>query len=112
MKLVMALIKPHKLNPVHKALVGIDVTCHAASEVKGFDREMDHAEVHRGTEYHISFMPMVKIEAVVPDVMVERVVGTIRQAGGTGHPDGGNIVFCEALSVVSIHTGDPDDAAP
>ena len=112
MKLVMALIKPHNLNPVHKALVEIGVTRHAASEVKGFDREVDHAEVHRGTEYHIPFMPMVKIEAVVADAMVERVVGAIRQAGGTGHPDDGNIVVCEALGAVGIHTGDSDDAAP
>ena len=118
MKLVMALIKPHKLEPLHRALVEIGVAGHAASEVKGFYRKADHAEVHRGTEYSIPFMPMVKIEAVVADDMVERVIVAIRQAAGTDHLDDGtdhlddgSIVVCEAREAISIHSGDADGAA-
>ena len=111
MKLVMALIKPHKLDPLHRALIEIGVTSHAASEVKAFNRQADHAEVHRGTEYSIPFMPMVKIEAVVADDMVERVIVAIRQAAGTDHVDDGNIVVCEAQEAISIHSGDSDEAA-
>ena len=107
----MALIKPHKLEPLHRALVEIGVDGHAASEVKGFYRKADHAEVYRGTEYNIPFMPMVKIEAVVADDMVERVIVAIRQAAGTDHLDDGSIVVCEAQEAISIHSGDADEAA-
>lgn len=112
MKLVMALFKPYKLGSVHEALVEIGVTNHNATEVKGYDHQSDHAEVHRGTEYNIPFVSMAKIETVVADDMVERVIATIRQAAATGDPADGNIFVWETHNVVSIHPDTPSGDTP
>ena len=103
MKLVKAVIKPHRLDSVHEALVDIGVTDLTASEVKSFDRQMGHAEIHRGTAYRVAFMPMVKIEVVVADGLVERVLDTILEMAGTDHPGDGKVFVCDVLSALA-HT--------
>lgn len=111
MKLIKAVIKPHRLDPVHEALVDLGVTGLTASEVKGFDRQMGHAELHRGMEYNIAFMPMVKVEAVVADNLVEPAVDAIRRAAGTNHSDDGKIFVCEVLNALRIHGGETGEEA-
>ena len=83
MKLVVARIQPHRLDPLHDALVDLGVTNLTAIEVKGFGEAVGHAEIHRGAAYNVAFMPMVKIEVVVEDSLVEQVVSTIRQASAS-----------------------------
>ena len=111
MKLIKAVIKPHKLDPVHEALVKVGVSSLTAGEVKGFARQMGHAELHRGTEYRIAFMPMVKIEAVVADELVEPVMETIRRTAGTDQEDDGKIFVCEVVGAQRICGGETGEMA-
>lgn len=111
MKLVKAVIRPHKLDPVHEALVAIGVASLTAGEVKAFDRQMQHAEIHRGTQYSIAFMPMVEIEAAVADDMVEKAVETIREKAVTGAPGDGRILVCDIAGAMRIHTQETGDSA-
>lgn len=111
MKLVKAIVKPHKLDPVHEALVEIGVSGLVATEVKAFDRQMGHAEIHRGASYTVAFMPMVEIEAVVPDDMTERVVETIREKARTDGVGDGKIFVGEVGSAMRIHSGETGDTA-
>ncbi len=111
MKLIKAVVKPHKLDLVHEALVEVGVTGLTASEVKGFDRQMGHAELHRGREYRIAFMPMVKIEAVVNDDLVESVMAAIRRSASTHHDDDGRIFVCEVVDSQRIHGDETNEAA-
>jgi len=84
MKLVIAIIKPHKLDPVRDALTKIGVTGLTASEVKGFGRQKGHTEIYRGAEYTVAFLPKVKIEVVIPDDLVEQTLEAIRTTAETG----------------------------
>ena len=111
MKTIKAVIKPHRLDPVHEALVEIGVTGLVATEVKAFDRQMGHAEIHRGTEYAIAFMPMVAIEAAVPDDMVDKVLDAIREKAATKAAGDGKIFIAEMTDALRIHTGETGDAA-
>ncbi len=111
MKLVMAVIKPHKLEPVREALTDIGVTGLTASEVKGFGRQKGHTEIYRGAEYSISFVPKVKIEVVVPDDLVEQVVETIKTGAETGQIGDGKIFVYDVLSATRIRTGESGDDA-
>ncbi len=111
MKWIKAVIKPHKLDPVHEALTEIGVSALVATEVKAFDRQMGHAEIHRGAEYAVAFMPMVQIEAVTPDELVDRVVETIRSTAATDSPGDGRIFVGEIAGAVRIHSGETGDAA-
>ena len=98
MKLVTARIRPDRLEPVHAALVEIGITNLTATEVKGFGREGDHAEIYRGAQYQVAFMPMVKIESVVADDLVEQVVTAIREASATGQASRSDILVSGVLS--------------
>ena len=104
MKLITARIKPHRLDSVHTALVGVGIDDLIAIEVKGFDRDMDHTEIYRGRTYSIAFMPMIKIEIVVADEMVIKVVDTICEAANPNHNniDGGKILVSEVLHTQTI----------
>ena len=84
MKLVIAIIKPFKLDEVREALSGIDVQGMTVSEVKGFGRQKGHSEIYRGAEYAVSFVPKLKLEIAVSDDIVERVVETIEASARTG----------------------------
>lgn len=111
MKLVIAVIKPHKLDPVREALTEIGVSGLTASEVKGFGRQKGHTEIYRGAEYSISFVPKVKIEVVVSDDMADRVVETVRQAAESGQIGDGKIFVLDVERAMRIRTGESGDDA-
>ncbi len=111
MKLIKAVIKPHKLDAVHAALAKIGVAGLTAGEVKAFDPQMSHAEIHRGRQYAVAFMPMVEVEAMVGDELAEQTVEIIRETAGTGSPGDGAIFVCEMLSAMRIHSGAIDENA-
>jgi len=111
MKMIMAVIKPHKLEPVREALTEIGVTGLTASEVKGFGRQKGHTEIYRGAEYNVAFLPKVKIEVAVADDLVEQVVDTIKTAAETGQIGDGKIFVYDVLSATRIRTGETGDEA-
>lgn len=111
MKMVMAVIKPHKLDPVREALTEVGVSGLTASEVKGFGRQKGHTEIYRGAEYNVSFVPKVKIEVVVSDSQIEQVVEAIRTTAETGQIGDGKIFVYDVLSATRIRTGEVGDEA-
>lgn len=111
MKLVMAVIKPHKLDEVREALTELGVAGLTVSEVQGYGRQKGHTEIYRGAEYTVNFVPKVKIEVAVTADLLERVVETIKESAGTGQIGDGKIFVFELASVVRIRTGESDAAA-
>ncbi len=111
MKLVMAVIKPHKLDPVREALTEIGVTGLTVSEVKGFGRQKGHTEIYRGAEYSVAFLPKVKIELVIPNDRVEQVMEVIRDAAETGQIGDGKIFVIDVERSMRIRTGETGDDA-
>ncbi|MCG8490988.1 MAG: P-II family nitrogen regulator [Sneathiellales bacterium] len=111
MKLVMAIIKPFKLDEVRDALTAIGVDGLTATEVKGFGRQKGHTEIYRGAEYAISFLPKIKIEVAVKDDLTEQVVETIQQTAQTGQIGDGKIFVLDLVSAVRIRTGEKDACA-
>ncbi len=111
MKMIMAVIKPHKLEAVRDALTGLGVEGLTASEVKGFGRQGGHTEIYRGAEYAISFVPKVKIEIAVTDDRVDDVVDAIRNASHTGKIGDGKIFVYDMGRAVRIRTGEEDTEA-
>ena len=101
MKLIIARIQPHRLDQLHEALVDIGVTNLTAIEVKGFRAGVEHEEIYRGSEYRVAFMPMVKIEAVVEDDLVERVVSAIRQVSASRSDRRSRVWVYEVLAEIS-----------
>ena len=106
MKIVMAIIKPFKLEEVRDALTAIGVHGLTVTEVKGYGRQKGHTEIYRGAEYAVSFLPKVKIEVVIDDAMVERAVETIRKAAGTGKIGDGKIFVTSIEQAIRIRTGE------
>ena len=106
MKLVMAVVKPHKLDDVREALTGLGVQGLTVSEVKGFGRQKGQTEIYRGAEYVVNFLPKVKLEVVVPDELVEQVTETIAKAAQTGKIGDGKIFAYDVTSAVRIRTGE------
>jgi len=106
MKLVMAVIKPHKLDAVREALMSEGLEGLTVSEVKGFGRQKGHTEIYRGAEYTVSFVPKVKIEVVVEDSAVERTVETVRATANTGQIGDGKIFVYDVSHAVRIRTGE------
>ncbi len=111
MKLVMAIIKPFKLDDVRDALTPLGVQGLTVSEVKGFGRQKGQTEIYRGAEYHVSFLPKVKIEVAVPEAMVDQVVEAITRSAHTGKIGDGKIFVLEVERAVRIRTGETDDDA-
>ena len=106
MKLVMAIIKPHKLDDVRQALTGAGVQGMTVSEVKGFGRQKGHTEIYRGAEYTVDFVPKVKLEVVVDDGVSEKVVDAIRESANTGQIGDGKIFVLDLAQAVRIRTGE------
>ncbi len=106
MKLVMAIIKPFKLDGTREALTELGVQGLTVSEVKGFGRQKGQTEIYRGAEYAVSFLPKVKIEVVVEDGLLDRVVETIQTAANTGKIGDGKIFVLEVTQAVRIRTGE------
>jgi len=111
MKLVKAIIKPFKLDDVREALSEIGVTGITVSEVKGFGRQKGHTELYRGAEYVVDFLPKVKMEMVVADAMVEKVIDAVRDAANTGKIGDGKIFVLNIEQAVRIRTGEAGDEA-
>src|SRR4051812_26985974 len=111
MKIVMAIIKPFKLEEVRDALTGIGVHGLTVTEVKGYGRQKGHTEIYRGAEYVVSFLPKMKIEVAVADSLVLKVVEAITAAARTGQIGDGKIFVYQLDEVVRIRTGERDEDA-
>jgi nitrogen regulatory protein P-II 2 len=111
MKLIMAIIKPFKLDEVRQALTSVGVEGLTVSEVKGFGRQKGQTEIYRGAEYAISFLPKVKIEVAIPDSQLDDVLEAIQSAANTGRIGDGKIFVTELSNAVRIRTGETDDSA-
>ena len=106
MKIVMAIIKPFRLDEVRDALNGIGVHGMTVTEVKGYGRQKGHTEIYRGAEYSVSFLPKLKIEVAVPTTQVDRVLETIVTAAKTGQIGDGKIFVYSIDHAVRIRTGE------
>ena len=111
MKLVLAVIKPSKLDEVREALTALGIEGMTVSEVKGFGRQKGHTEIYRGAEYQINFVPKIKIELVVADDVAERAVSTIREVANTDQIGDGKIFVLDVAQAIRIRTGETDDQA-
>ena len=111
MKIVMAIIKPFKLDEVRDALTAIGVHGMTVTEVKGYGRQKGHTEIYRGTEYAVSFLPKLKIEVAVPASQTDKIVETISSAAKTGQIGDGKIFVIGLDQAVRIRTGETDAAA-
>ncbi|AHI24319.1 nitrogen regulatory protein P-II 2 [Komagataeibacter europaeus] len=111
MKLVTAIIKPFKLDDVREALTPLGIQGLTVSEVKGFGRQKGQTEIYRGAEYHVSFLPKIKIEVAVTDDLVEQAVETILEAAHTGKIGDGKIFISPLDSVIRIRTRETGDSA-
>ncbi|KAA5607208.1 P-II family nitrogen regulator [Roseospira marina] len=108
MKLIMAIIKPFKLDEVREALGALEIQGLTVSEVKGFGRQKGQTEIYRGAEYQVNFLPKVKIEIVVPADMVERVIEAITTAARTDKIGDGKVFVMDVEKAVRIRTGETD----
>ncbi|MGB6118976.1 MAG: P-II family nitrogen regulator [Mesorhizobium sp.] len=111
MKIVMAIIKPFKLDEVRDALTGLGIQGLTVSEVKGYGRQKGHTEIYRGAEYAVSFLPKLKVEIAVGDDMVDRAVEAISGAAKTGQIGDGKIFVFSIEQAVRIRTGETDNDA-
>ncbi|MCB1454296.1 MAG: P-II family nitrogen regulator [Rhizobiaceae bacterium] len=108
MKIVMAIIKPFKLDEVREALTGVGIQGLTVTEVKGYGRQKGHTEIYRGAEYAVSFLPKVKIEIAVSTDMVDKVVEAVADAAKTGQIGDGKIFVYGIDQAVRIRTGETD----
>lgn len=106
MKMVSAIVKPFKLDDVREALSEIGVQGITVTEVKGFGRQKGHTELYRGAEYVVDFLPKIKVEAAVPDELVERVIEAISKAANTGKIGDGKIFVFNIEQAIRIRTGE------
>ncbi len=111
MKLVIAVIKPFKLEEVREALTAIGVQGLMVSEVKGYGRQSGHTEIYRGAEYVVNFVPKIKLEIVVADGAVERVVDTIGSTARTGKIGDGKVFVLDVEQAVRVRTDERGDEA-
>jgi nitrogen regulatory protein P-II 2 len=108
MKLVMAIIKPFKLEEVRQALDSLGIEGLTVSEVKGYGRQKGHTEIYRGAEYEVNFVPKLKIEVAVPSESVDKVIEAISSAAKTGQIGDGKIFVTPIDQTVRIRTGETD----
>jgi nitrogen regulatory protein P-II 2 len=106
MKLIIAIIKPFKLDAVRDALTGLGVQGLTVTEVKGYGRQKGHTEIYRGAEYAVSFLPKLKIEVAVASSEADKVVETIAETAKTGQIGDGKIFVLELVSALRIRTGE------
>ncbi len=111
MKKVEAVIKPFKVDEVREALSEIGITGLTVTEVKGFGRQKGHTELYRGAEYVVDFLPKVKIEVIVGDGLVDRVIEAVIKAARTGKIGDGKIFVTSVEQVVRIRSGESGEAA-
>ena len=111
MKLVIAIIKPFKLEEVRDALTAVGVQGMTVTEVKGYGRQKGHKEIYRGAEYAVNFLPKVRVDVAVDDSQVDRVVDAISNAAKTGQIGDGKIFITAIDHAVRIRTGETDTDA-
>lgn len=111
MKYIIAIIKPFKLEEVRESLSDLGIKGITISEVKGYGRQKGHAELYRGAEYEVNFLPKVKIELAICDEQLESVMQVIMQATDTGKVGDGKIFVLELLQAIRIRTGESGDEA-
>jgi len=111
MKLVIAVIKPFKLEDVRDALTSLGVAGLTVTEVKGYGRQKGHTEFYRGAEYAVHFLPKMKIEIVIPDDRENQVVEAIANSAKTGQIGDGKIFVTEVIRALRIRTGEADNNA-
>jgi nitrogen regulatory protein P-II 2 len=110
-KLIIAIIKPSKLDEVREALADVGVQGMTVTEVKGYGRQKGHTEIYRGAEYTIDFLPKIRLEVVVDDPHAERVIEVIRTVANTGQIGDGKIFVVPVEHAVRIRTGETDAQA-
>ena len=108
MKLITSIIRPYKLDEVRDALTRAGVSGITVTEVRGFGRQKGHTELYRGAEYVVDFLPKLKVEAVVPDELLEAVLEEIQQAARTGNVGDGKVFVTGVEQVIRIRTGELD----
>ena len=111
MKMIVAIIKPSRLDAVRDALTAQGIEGMTVSEVRGFGRQRGHTEIYRGAEYQISFVPKTKIEVVVPDEVADRALAAIRDAAQTGKIGDGKLFMFDVDRAIRIRTGEADENA-
>ena len=111
MKKIEAIIKPFKLEEVKDALASIEVTGMTVNEVKGYGRQQGHSELYRGAEYVVDFLPKIRLDVVVADENVDKVISTIVEAAKTGKIGDGKIFVTNVEKVVRIRTGEENEDA-
>jgi nitrogen regulatory protein P-II 2 len=111
MKLVIAIVKPFKLDDVREALTPLGVQGLTVTEVKGFGRQKGQTEIYRGAEYRVQFVPKVKIEVAIPDDQADAVIEAIIRSAQTGKIGDGKIFVIDLERAVRIRTGETDEAA-
>ena len=111
MKLIIATIKPFKLEEVREALTAIGVRGMMVTEIKGFGSQSGHTEIYRGAEYEVNFVPKVKLEIVVPSDLADQVVETITQTARTGKIGDGKIFVLDVGQAVRVRTGETNQDA-
>ena len=111
MKLIMAIVKPFKLDEVRESLTALGIQGLTVSEVKGFGRQKGQTEIYRGAEYAVNFLPKVKVEVAVPDDLAEQVVEAIQKAATTGRIGDGKVFVLDVSQAVRIRTGETGNDA-
>ncbi|MES2435468.1 MAG: P-II family nitrogen regulator [Pseudomonadota bacterium] len=111
MKMIIAAIKPYKLDEVREALTAIGVQGMMVTEIKGFGMQSGHTEIYRGAEYAVNFVPKMRLEIVVTDALAETVVEAITKTARTGKIGDGKIFVLNVESALRVRTGDVDDDA-
>ena len=111
MKMIIAAIKPYKLDEVREALTAIGVRGMMVTEIKGFGMQSGHTEIYRGAEYAVNFVPKMRLELVVSDALAETVMETITKTARTGKIGDGKIFMLDVERALRVRTGDADDDA-
>jgi nitrogen regulatory protein P-II 2 len=109
--MIMAVIKPHKLDEVREALTTLGVQGLTVTEVRGFGRQKGHTEIYRGAEYKVTFLPKIKIEVAVSEGVADRVAEALRKAASTGQIGDGKIFIFDLEKAVRVRTGEVNDDA-
>lgn len=111
MKKIEAIVKPFKLDEVKEALQEVGLQGITVTEAKGFGRQKGHTELYRGAEYVVDFLPKVKVEVVVPDLLADKAIEAIRNAAQTGRIGDGKIFVTTVEQAIRIRTGESGDEA-
>ena len=111
MKMIMAIIKPFKLEDVRESLMELGIEGLTVTEVKGFGRQKGQTETYRGAEYAVNFLPKVKIEVAIPDELAEKVIQAIQDSANTGRIGDGKVFAYNLETAVRIRTGETGEEA-